>query len=100
MNDFERRSVSVFSQLFQKIVRRAVRFSMLLIDDYRVRVDVTSRIRAIFRKAFRDIDTRQGFEDHIRDHLIHRILIRSVVSFVEIKCSLFDERNVDFEFLL
>ena len=53
-------------------MRRAVRSSMLLINDYRVRVlRLTNRIRAIFRKAFRDIDIRQSFEDHIEDHLIH-----------------------------
>ena len=81
-------------------MRKAVRFSMLLIDDYRVRIDVTSRVKVIFREIFRDIDTRQDFENHIRDHLIHRTLIRFVVSLVEVKSSLFDERNVDLEFLL
>ena len=87
-------------------MRRAVRFSMLLINDYRVRVlRLTNRIRAIFRKAFRDIDTRHDLEDHIRDHLIHRALIRlsirfvDCVSLVEIKDDFLDERNVDFEFL-
>ena len=90
-------------------MRRAVRFSMLLINDYRIRVlRLTNRVRAIFKKTFRDIDTRQNFESHIRDHLIHRtlicllirFLIRFVVSLVKIKSSLFDEQNVDFEFLL
>ena len=87
-------------------MRRAVRFFMLLINDYRVRVlRLTNRIRAIFREAFRDIDTRHDFEDHIRDHLIHRALIRlsirlvDCVSLVEAKDDLFDERNVDLEFL-
>ena len=73
---------------------------MLLIDDYRVRVDVTNRIKVIFRKAFRDIDIRQDFENHIRNDLIHRALIRSVVSFVEAKNNFFDEQNVDLEFFL
>ena len=104
-DDLERRNVSVFFQFFRKVVRRAVRFFILLINDYRVRVlRLTNRIKIIFRTAFRDNDTHQDFEDHIRDHLIHRALIRLlihfVVSLVEVKSSLFDERNVDFEFLL
>ena len=90
-------------------MRKVVRFLMLLINDYRVRIlRLTNRVKAIFRKAFRDIDTRQDFESHIRDHLIHRalirllirLLIRFVVSLVEVRSNLFDERNIDFEFLL
>ena len=87
-------------------MRRAVRFSMLLINDYRVRVlRLTNRIRIIFRKAFRDIDIRHDLENHIRNHLIHRALIRlsirlvDCVSFVEIRDDFLDERNIDFEFL-
>ena len=87
-------------------MRRAVRFSMLLINDYRVRIlRLTNRIRVIFRETSRDIDIRHDFEDHIRDHLIHRTLIRlsirlvDCVSLVEAKNDFFDERNVDLESL-
>ena len=53
-------------------MRKAVRSSMLLINDYRVRaLRLTNRIRIIFKKAFRDIDIRHDFENHKRDHLIH-----------------------------
>ena len=87
-------------------MQRAVQFSMLLINDYRVRaLRLTNRIKTTFREVLRDVDIRQDFEDYIRDHLIHRTLIRLLirfvdrVSFVEAKDDLLDERNVDFEFL-
>ena len=80
---------------------------MLLINDYRVRaLRLTNRIKTTFREVLRDVDIRQDFEDYIRDHLIHRTLIRLLirfvdrVSFVEAKDDLLDERNVDFESLL
>ena len=87
-------------------MRKAIRSFMLLINDYRVRIlRLTNRIRIIFRKTSRDIDIRHDLENYIRDHLIHRALIRlsirfvDCVSFVEIKNDFFDERNVDLEFL-